>query len=56
MNAARSELTAEDYAYLPPDHWVLHNREPDEIFYETAFVLCQAGHGPHQIVRRLTPF
>jgi hypothetical protein len=32
MSAARSELTAEDYAYLLPDHRVLDNREPDEIF------------------------
>jgi 2-polyprenyl-3-methyl-5-hydroxy-6-metoxy-1,4-benzoquinol methylase len=32
VNTAKTELTAEDYAYLLPDHWVLHDREPEEIF------------------------
>jgi len=27
-----SELTAEDYFYLLPDHWVLHSKDPDSIF------------------------
>lgn len=29
---AQFELTAEDYAYLLPDHWIMHSRSPDDLF------------------------
>src|SRR5271170_4880097 len=30
MEPSQSELIADDYAYLLPDHCILHDREPDE--------------------------
>ena len=26
------DLTADDYGYRLPDHWILHDRQPDELF------------------------